>query len=742
MSSLLFPKISKTLTPPHNFSLHRLPPPPLHINPRPTRAMSSESTQQHRIFQLKLDPLTGNSEWIVVDEYDAVSPAVDLATTSYLDMLNDKHRNEAYRLAIEKTVTRPCHVLDIGAGTGLLSMMAARAMGIGEEAGTDGDKGSVTACESYLPMVKLMRKVLRQNGMERKIKVINKRSDGLNVGIDINSRADILVSEILDSELLGEGLIPTLQHAHDHLLVKSPKTVPYRATIYGQLVESEFLWKLHDLYNAEVCTSDGVRLAPTELKSVLQVKPQQLPMHCDSLQEEIKLLSEPFKIFEFDFWRRPDSHGEVALHINATGDGRVNAVVSWWILQLDQEGTIFYSTAPKWIKELWTELPGGSHWCDHWKQCVWFVPGQGLSVLKGEDVRLHAIHSDISISYQLEVQSQTNEREHNSRSKDLQLILSPEKMATYSDANWRRSVLTALQNVTCKRDFQLCFVADDSVFLAMALTHLCKTSHVMLLFPGLRQKGFQYLQSLAEINQFNLHHLKLLDHRQDCLIIQDVADKKVDLLVGEPFYYGGETQLPWENLRFWKERTRLEKMLSCDAHVVPCKGLLRVCAMSLPDLWTSRRSLADIEGFDHSVANTMLGACGNLPAPNEGPMLPCYVWQCGETKELSEHFTLMEFDFSKPMSSCSGETKVEFIKSGICHGFVLWIDWVLDAENIIVVSTGPGHRLWRQGVKLLTKPVTVGKHGIKHPEESTLVDIKAVFDSSTGNLMIEHSFIW
>lgn len=43
------------------------------------------------------------------------------------------------------------------------------------------------------------------------------------------------VSEILDSELLGEGLIPTLQHAHDNLLVENPLTVPYRATTYGQV---------------------------------------------------------------------------------------------------------------------------------------------------------------------------------------------------------------------------------------------------------------------------------------------------------------------------------------------------------------------------------------------------------------------------------------------------------------------------------------------------------------------------
>lgn len=43
------------------------------------------------------------------------------------------------------------------------------------------------------------------------------------------------MSEILDSELLGEGLIPTLQHAHDNLLVENALTVPYRATTYGQV---------------------------------------------------------------------------------------------------------------------------------------------------------------------------------------------------------------------------------------------------------------------------------------------------------------------------------------------------------------------------------------------------------------------------------------------------------------------------------------------------------------------------
>lgn len=75
-------------------------------------------------------------------------------------------------------------------------MMAARAMAIGDSTTCRNSQGMVTACESYLPMVKLMKKVLRLNGLERNIRVINKRSAELKVGVDITSRADVLVSSL------------------------------------------------------------------------------------------------------------------------------------------------------------------------------------------------------------------------------------------------------------------------------------------------------------------------------------------------------------------------------------------------------------------------------------------------------------------------------------------------------------------------------------------------------------------
>ncbi|CAI9095814.1 OLC1v1031836C1 [Oldenlandia corymbosa var. corymbosa] len=707
--------------------------------------MSSIGASQ-RIFQLKFDPLSGNSEWVVIEEIEAPEEKQEplLATTSYLDMLNDSRRNRAYREAINKTITRPCHVLDIGAGTGLLSMMAARAMGLQESTTSCSSKAKVSACESYLPMFKLMRKVLRANGLEKKIHVINKRSDELKVGEDISSRADVLVSEILDSELLGEGLIPTLQHAHDNLLVENPQTVPYRATTYGQLVESPNLWKLHDLFNNEAKILDGVYLAPKGVDSILHIKQQQFSMHCDAMKDEIKLLSEPFRVFDFEFWKRPESHEETEVHIEATNDGTIHAIVSWWLLQLDEEGTIFYCTGPKWISQSSSSseskllFPGTGDWCDHWKQCVWFLPEQGLPVCKNQSIDLAATHTETSVSYKVKIPSKKKDTDLcDWSSSDNQIFLPPERIAVYGDRRWRLSMLNAIKNSLQQKVAPMCMVVDDSLFLPVAVANLYKSSHVIALFPGLRQKGAHHLQAIASANSYTVDHIEVPQTRKQQLTLQDTHQRRIDLLLGEPFYYGTENMLPWQNLRFWKERTLLDPILSENAMTIPRKGMLRACAMFLPDLWRSRCCLHDIEGFDHAVVNSTLGACGDLPANEEAPFLPFSIWQCGETKRLSNIVSIMDFDFSKPISPCSGTAQVKFEESGICHGFVLWIDWLLDSSTEI--STGPDERYWKQAVKLLKEPIAVGKQATGHGGYHS-TELEASFDPSSGDLSIKHAF--
>lgn len=173
------------------------------------------------IFAQKLNPMTGDSEWILKDEhYDYFQ---EIARSSFADMLHDTERNQKYfqalRLAIEKMHQngKKANVLDIGTGTGLLSMMAV-------QSGAD----SVVACEAFRPMSQCALKILKDNHFELDIKVIPKRSTDLTVGSngDLKQRANILVTEVFDTELIGEGALETFRHAHHQLLEKDCIVIP------------------------------------------------------------------------------------------------------------------------------------------------------------------------------------------------------------------------------------------------------------------------------------------------------------------------------------------------------------------------------------------------------------------------------------------------------------------------------------------------------------------------------------
>eukprot|EP01018_Ginkgo_biloba_P030040 Gb_09787 [translate_table: standard] len=307
-------------------------------------------------------------------------------------------------------------------GIGLLSMMSLCAMcETMNRPECHSKQGLVTACEAYLPVGKLGQKVLRANRMEDRIWVIHKRLDELQIGIYMPSCADVLASEILDSELLGEGFIPTLQHARDHLLMPNERTIPYRETIYSQLVQSTFLWRLHDLHGNETHISDGLFLTPVGSKEALSSKPVQHVMHCNTFSPQSKIVAK----------------------------GITQGVVSWWMLQLDEEGAILYSTAPDWIKSLSktqetpTDFSGSLQWCDHWEQCVWFIPSGGLSVIVDDEIILQAVHDAISIQY--DVRKKTTFASQEFRKSichgNFHLFVKQERIGVLGAKEWRATIL-------------------------------------------------------------------------------------------------------------------------------------------------------------------------------------------------------------------------------------------------------------------------------------------------------------
>ncbi len=79
------------------------------------------------------------------------------------------------------------------------------------------------------------------NGYEKQIRVVGKSSSRMVVGKKNEARADVLISEILSSDLLAEDALNTFEDADARLLRPERQVIPRAATAVGCLVENELL---------------------------------------------------------------------------------------------------------------------------------------------------------------------------------------------------------------------------------------------------------------------------------------------------------------------------------------------------------------------------------------------------------------------------------------------------------------------------------------------------------------------
>eukprot|EP01038_Epipyxis_sp_PR26KG_P008212 gene8212-11112_t len=176
-------------------------------------------------------------------------------------MLNDSTRNQAYKNAIEYQINcikyrigkeDKCVVLDIGGGTGLLSMYAI-------QAGAD----HCYCCEVSEEMAIIAKECIKNNGFSDKITVINKYSTHLTVNpfnaisvdknmndvYDLPCKMSLIITELVDSGLLGEHIIPVLRDAAHRLLQPHGAIIPYSTSIYGKPIQSSYIASKQSIIN-------------------------------------------------------------------------------------------------------------------------------------------------------------------------------------------------------------------------------------------------------------------------------------------------------------------------------------------------------------------------------------------------------------------------------------------------------------------------------------------------------------
>jgi protein arginine N-methyltransferase 1 len=277
----------------------------------------------------------------------------------HIAMLNDRFRTGRYLTAIKEVVQPGDVVVEIGTGTGILAVGAAKA-GAQQIYTIEGTS-----------IARVAEKVFAANGVADQIRVI----EGWSTRVDVPERADVLISEILGNEPLGEGLLETTQDAVDRFLKPGGRMIPSEIRLYAlpltlpddlvseQVFEQSKLARWKKWYSVDFTPLLEMN---ANMRGMEMLPPQDL--------EDCPLLSDPVLIEAIDLHQIQALSFERSVQVKITEEGLLNGLLVGFRLQL----------APN----LWlSTLPGEADEENHWLAAV-RVLQKAIPVQPGDVLRI------------------------------------------------------------------------------------------------------------------------------------------------------------------------------------------------------------------------------------------------------------------------------------------------------------------------------------------------------------------
>ncbi|XP_065186361.1 protein arginine N-methyltransferase 7-like [Sycon ciliatum] len=687
------------------------------------------------VLRSQFNPLTGAMEWTFAadSEGEDHETAQDVARSQYGDMLHDHERNVLYERAIDYAVTDVCrqflsspgtgdagdeqsqqhvHVLDIGAGTGLLSMMAARRAK--QEHADVLVQG--TAVEAYAPMARIAEKCIKTNGFEKQISLIDRRSTDVSADSGaMPQRAQLLVTEVFDSELIGEGGLYTIFHAFENMLTPDAAVVPASALCYVQLISSEWLASCQSFSSlqAQWQSHTSSKLALPDGMASCRGPPCGYDLHVERLwdTDDITLMSDASLIqtFELDsmkdleqYCKNPRPATSVMKVLPArkktgpasSGSGSGSAVpchgvVFWWDLLMHRGTDIVLSMAPSWHRQ-GTEKP---QWREHWMPVVFLLP-EPILAEEGDQLAVDFAHDEYSIWF------------------DIRKIVNPSPEATVETAlsverplcrcgahtTWTRercsdindpAKMTAWSHVLREipTTASVCLYLGSPSFLPLLCATLNPNMTVYAVNVSSSISNSRLMSGLIESNQLT-ERVHWINSPAAELKPSHIGNKTVDVLISEPFF--STSILPWHDLAFLFLKNSLSTLLSPECIVLPQRGSIMAAPVHFTDFWKMRAPVGTVCKFDLSEFDVYTETTPTIG--KDGRV--CYqdvesfgVWEF-ESYLLAPPQSVLTFDFCSPVTQqkSSGDVLFKTESGKPCNAVVFWMDFDLSDNNSI--STG------------------------------------------------------
>lgn len=233
--------------------------------------------------------------------------------TGHRSMALDAVRNAAYGRALAQVITPDSVVLDVGAGTGIHGLMAAR----------------LGARRVYLvepeDVIAVAEENVRANGLEGRVFCVQGRIED----VILPEQVDVIVSVLTGNFLLAEDLLPALFHARDAMLKPGGTLIPSVARMEAVPISASAL------HLADVASwsepQEGVTLSPGRAYAANTVF-----YRTDTLRSAT-WLAEPAVLHTVDLAKDSYQAVSAAAEFEVSESGTCHGFAGWFAIKLGDE---------------------------------------------------------------------------------------------------------------------------------------------------------------------------------------------------------------------------------------------------------------------------------------------------------------------------------------------------------------------------------------------------------------------